>query len=313
MLQKVKEVSVLFLVGITSAFFLSFVYKKTAPLISKYREESLKKSLNEVFADPSVRFEEIKVDTLWKVLKGDKYIGIIFRSEKKGYSGTIRPIVGVDSTGKIIRVKIPKEELSETPGLGMKIAEEPFLKQFNNLSADEIFLKKDKQQGKIDAITSATISSRAATDAVREGLIRYNELLPGYAFREFSKNFLDSLEQSNDSALTEIIPNKLWQISNNFVYLSTVTDSSFAFRLFTQIENKGIKDISIFIENLETEKTEITEESKAIKEYLRKTLKGVLIKNIDKLKFPSDFEVIAEKVRKEIKTAYTKNIQRREK
>jgi electron transport complex protein RnfG len=313
MLQKVKEVSVLFLVGITSAFFLSFVYKKTAPLISKYREESLKKSLNEVFADPSVRFEEIKVDTLWKVLKGDKYIGIIFRSEKKGYSGTIKPIVGVDSTGKIIRVKIPKEELSETPGLGMKIAEEPFLKQFNNLSADEIFLKKDKQQGKIDAITSATISSRAATDAVREGLIRYNELLPGYAFREFSKNFLDSLEQSNDSALTEIIPNKLWQISNNFVYLSTVTDSSFAFRLFTQIENKGIKDISIFIENLETEKTEITEESKAIKEYLRKTLKGVLIKNIDKLKFPSDFEVIAEKVRKEIKTAYTKNIQRREK
>jgi electron transport complex protein RnfG len=313
MLQKVKEVSVLFLVGITSAFFLSFVYKKTAPLISKYREESLKKSLNEVFADPSVRFEEIKVDTLWKVLKGDKYIGIIFRSEKKGYSGTIRPIVGVDSTGKIIRVKIPKEELSETPGLGMKIAEEPFLKQFNNLSADEIFLKKDKQQGKIDAITSATISSRAATDAVREGLIRYNELLPGYAFREFSKNFLDSLEQSNDSALTEIIPNKLWQISNNFVYLSTVTDSTFAFRLFTQIENKGIKDISIFIENLETDKTEITEESKAIKEYLRKTLKGVLIKNIDKLKFPSDFEVIAEKVRKEIKTAYTKNIQRREK
>ena len=313
MLQKVKEVSVLFLVGITSAFFLSFVYKKTAPLISKYREESLKKSLNEVFADPSVRFEEIKVDTLWKVLKGDKYIGIIFRSEKKGYSGTIRPIVGVDSTGKIIRVKIPKEELSETPGLGMKIAEEPFLKQFNNLSADEIFLKKDKQQGKIDAITSATISSRAATDAVREGLIRYSEFLPGYAFREFSKNFLDSLEQSNDSALAEIIPNKLWQISNNFVYLSTVTDSSFAFRLFTQIENKGIKDISIFIENLETEKTEITEESKAIKEYLRKTLKGVLIKNIDKLKFSSDFEVIAGKVRKEIKTAYTKNIQRREK
>jgi electron transport complex protein RnfG len=300
MLQKVKEVSVLFLVGITSAFLLSFVYKQTAPLISKYREESLNKSLNEVFPWPSVRFEEVKADTLWKVIKGEKYIGIVFRTEKKGYSGTIRPIVGVDSTGKIIRVKIPKEELSETPGLGMKIAEEPFLNQFNNLSSDEIFLKKDKQQGKIDAITSATISSRAATDAVREGLIRYSELLPGYAFKEFSKNFLDSLEKSNDSALVVITPNKLWGISNNFVYLSTVTDSSYAFRFFTQIENKTVKDISIFIENLKTEKEETSEESKVIKEYLEKTFKGVLIKNIDKLKFSSEFEIIAEKVRNEI-------------
>lgn len=313
MLKKVKEVSVLFLVGITSAFLLSFVYKQTAPIISKYREESLKKSLSEVFADPSVRFEEIKADTLWKVLQGDKYIGIVFRSEKKGYSGIIRPIIGVDSTGRIIRVKIPKEELSETPGLGMKIAEEPFLDQFNNLSADEIFLTKDKQQGKIDAITSATISSRAATDAVREGLIRYSKLLPGYAFREFSKNFLDSLEQITDSALAEIMPNQLWQISNNFVYLSTITDSAFAFRLFTQIENKVIKDISIFIENSETDKEEITKESKAMKEYLEKVFKDVLIKNIDKLKFSSDFEVIAEKVRKEIKTVYKKYIEGREK
>jgi len=313
MLQKAKEVSVLFSVGITSAFLLSFVYKQTAPLISKYRVESLNKSLNEVFADPSVRFQEVKVDTLWKVIKGEKYIGIVFRSEKKGYSGTIRPIVGVDSTGKIIRVKIPKEELTETPGLGMKIAEEPFLNQFKNLSSDKVFLKKDKQQGKIDAITSATISSRAATDAVREGLIRYSELLPGYAFKEFSKNFLDSLEKSIDSAFVVITPNKLWRISNNFVYLSTVTDSSFAFRLFTQIENKKVKDISIFIENMKTEKEETTDESKVIKEYLEKTFKNVLIKNIDKLKFSSEFEVIAEKIRNEIKSAYTKYIKRIEK
>ena len=306
MLQKVREVSVLFLVGITSAFLLSFVYEQTAPLISKYREESLKKSLNEVFADPSVLFEEVKADTLWKVKKGEKYIGIVFRYGKKGYSGTIRPIVGVDSTGKIIRVKIPKEELSETPGLGMKIAEEPFLNQFNNLSSDEIFLKKDKQQGKIDAITSATISSRAATDAVREGLILYSESLPGYAFKEFSKAFLDSLEKSSDSALAIITPDKLWKMSDNFVYLSTFTDSSFVFRLFSQIENKRIKDISIFIENMETDKEETTDESKAIKEYLEKTFKNVLIKNIDKLKFSAEFEIIAEKVRREIKTAYTK-------
>lgn len=312
MLQKIREVSVLFLAGITSAFLLSFVYKQTAPLISKYREESLKKSLKEVFNEPSVRFEEIKADTLWKVLKGEKYIGIIFRSEKKGYSGTIRPIVGVDSIGKIKAVKIPKEELSETPGLGMKIAEENFLNQFSNLIADEIFLKKDNQQGKIDAVTSATISSRAATDAVREGLIRYRELLPRYASREFSKNSLDSLEQSTDSSFKEIIYNKLWQASNNFVYLSTAEDSSFILRFLTQIENKRIKDIIIFIEDIETEKEKTSKESKDIKEYLERKFKNVLIKNIEKLKFTSEFEDIAEKVRKEIQMGYKNYIEGRE-
>ncbi len=313
MLKKIREVSVLFLVGITSAFLLSFVYKQTAPLISKYREESLKKSLNEVFGDQSVRFEEIKADTLWKVFKEEKYIGIVFRSGKKGYSGTIRPIVGVDSTGKIIRVKIPKEELSETPGLGMKIAEEPFLNQFNNLSADEVFLKKDKQQGKIDAVTSATISSRAATDAVREGLIQYIEMLPGQTSKEFLKTYLDSLEKSTDSALKELIPNKLWQTSNDFVYLSTARDSSFVFRVLTQIENERIKNISILIENIETEKEYTSKESEDLKEYLERKFKNVLIKNIEKLKFTTGFEEIAEKIRKEIKTGYSKYIKGREK
>jgi RnfABCDGE-type electron transport complex G subunit len=313
MLKKIREVSILFLVGITSAFLLSFVYKKTAPLISKYSEGSLNESLNEVFGDSSVRFEEVKADTLWKVFKEEKYIGIVFRSEGKGYSSTIRPIIGVDSTGKIKGVKIPKAELSETPGLGMKVAEESFLNQFNNLVADDIWLKKDKQEGKIDAVTSATISSRATTDAVREGLIRYRELMPGHASREFLKTSLEYLQNSTDSTLKEIIPGKLWQTTDNFLYLSTVEDSSFVFRLLTQIENKRIKDISIFIENKESQKEETSKASKDTKEYLEREFKNVLIKNIQKLKFTSEFKDIAEKIRKEIKTGYTKYIKGREK
>ena len=313
MSQKIREVSVLFVVGITSAFLLSFVYKQTAPVISKYREESLKKSLSEVYIDPSVRFEEMKADTLWKVFKGEKYVGLIFRSEKKGYSGKIRPIVGVDSIGKIIRVKMPKEELSETPGLGMKIAEEPFLNQFDNLTADEIFLKKDKQQGKIDAVTSATISSRAATDAVREGLKKYKELLPRYEFKKFLKTSLETLAQSSDSALEEITPDKLWKNLDNYIYLSKIEDSSSVFHFFTEFEKKRIKKVTIFIENPETEKEVISKESKAVKAYLKKAFKGVLLKNINKLKFRSEFEDIAEKMRKEINTNYVRYIKWREK
>ena len=313
MTKKIREVSVLFLVGITSAFLLSFVFSQTAPLISKYREESLKKSLSEVFDEPSARFEEIKADTLWKVFKEERQIGIVFRCGKKGYSGTIRPIAGVDSAGKIIRIKIPKEELSETPGLGMKIAEEPFLKQFNNLTADEIFLKKDNPRGKIDAVTSATISSRASAEAVREGLQKYSSFLPGYAFKEFLKTYFDALEkQSPGSAVREIEPNKLWQIDDNFVYIATIEDSPIILKLIARVENKTFKNISIFMEEMLTGKEELSGESKALKENLERKFEGVLIDNIEKLKFESAHEEIAEKIKKALATGYSKYIKGRE-
>jgi len=312
-LKKVKNVSVLFFVGIISAFLLSFVYGKTAPVISKYKEESLKKSLSEVFDEPSVSFEEVKADSLWKVFKDKEYIGIIFISAEKGYSGKIKPIVGVDSTGKIKKVKISKTELSETPGLGMKISEEPFLEQFKNLTADEVFLKKDKEQGKIDAITSATISSRAATKAIREGLEKYKKFLPHYALKEFRKNCLEDLKQNSDSLPAEIEPGKLWKVSDKYVFLSEIEDSSEIFHFFTEIEEKKIEKISIFVENMENEQKETSEKIEAIKKALKNEFEGTLLKNIHQLKFASEIEEIAKKMRNEIRTTYIEQIRWREK
>lgn len=313
MLKKVKEVSVLFLVGIISAFLLSFVYAQTSPVISKYNKESLKKSLSEVFDVPSVRFEEVKRDSLWKVFKDEEYIGMIFKHEEKGYSGKIKPIVGVDSTGKILKVKISKAELSETPGLGMKISEEPFLDQFENLSSDEIFLKKDKDKGKIDAITSATISSRAATDAVRKGLDKYKEFLPEYALKEFKKNYLENLQQSSDSLPEEIEPKTLWKVSDTYIFFSQSEDSSSVFHFFTEIEDKKIKKISIFIEDPKTEREKTSEDINALKEALKRKFEDSLLKDIHKLEFPSEIEEIAGKMRKEINTIYVEQIRWREK
>jgi len=313
MLQKIKEVSVLFSVGIISAFLLSFVYGQTAPVISKYKKESLKKSLSEVFDEPSVRFEEVKSDSLWKAFKEEEYMGMVFKSEEKGYSGKIKPIVGVDSTGKIIKVEISKAELSETPGLGMKISEETFLEQFKNLTANEVFLKKDKEKGKIDAITSATISSRAATAAVREGLEKYKEFLPKYALKKFRKAYMENLKQTSDSLPEEIEPKTLWRVSNKYIFISVIEDSSSVFHFFTEIENKKIKQISIFIEDPKTEKEKISEDNKILKEALKKKFEGAVLKNINKLEFASEIEEIAKKIRKEINTIYVEQIRWREK
>ena len=64
--------------------------------------------------------------------------------------------------------------LSETPGLGTRITEDIFTQQFHNKSKDTIF-KVKKDGGEIDAITGATISSRAVAQAITETKIFYEQ------------------------------------------------------------------------------------------------------------------------------------------
>jgi len=81
-----------------------------------------------------------------------------------GYSGLVRLMVGFDNTGNIFNISVLEQK--ETPGLGTKINDAEFKDQYNgkNPGINNLAVKKD--YGEIDAITAATISSRAFSDAV---------------------------------------------------------------------------------------------------------------------------------------------------
>jgi len=64
----------------------------------------------------------------------------------------------------------------ETPGLGTKMTEPGFKGQFTGKNPGEFMLKVKKDGGQVDAITAATISSRAFCDAVQRA---YNTLQKG--------------------------------------------------------------------------------------------------------------------------------------
>jgi electron transport complex protein RnfG len=82
----------------------------------------------------------------------------------RGYSSAINLLVGVDARGKVIGIKVLSQQ--ETPGLGANIVRPEFLKQFIGKSArDPIEANKD-----IDAITGATISTRAVCSGVKEAI-----------------------------------------------------------------------------------------------------------------------------------------------
>jgi electron transport complex protein RnfG len=99
--------------------------------------------------------------------KSGSPIGVIFKAKTKGYSGDIVALAAMDSDGKILAVKILSQ--FETSGLGARIEEESFLGQFQNKICDDLY--------KVEAISGATISSKAVIDSVANKAQEIRELL----------------------------------------------------------------------------------------------------------------------------------------
>ncbi|MFH1287310.1 MAG: RnfABCDGE type electron transport complex subunit G [bacterium] len=127
-------------------------------------------------------FKEIKLEKENKSFflgfdKNGGYAGSVFEVTGLGFCGPINITIGIDKENKVSGIAISKLDQSETPGLGIKITAPEFQDQFVGKTGEEIKLKKDG--GGMDAITAATISSRAVVKAVKEGLAVYQEAVGG--------------------------------------------------------------------------------------------------------------------------------------
>ena len=107
--------------------------------------------------------------------------GYLFVASGEGYASTIETMIGVDTEGKIIGIKIISQEETEEWGdgiAGIRMGEDDpwFTRQFLGKSAsDNIALVED--DGDIDAVTEATVSSRAVTEPVNDGLKKLMEII----------------------------------------------------------------------------------------------------------------------------------------
>ena len=90
-------------------------------------------------------------------------VGCVIISSAKGYGGAVEVMVGFDMSKTITGVSVLSH--SETPGLGANAAKDAFLDQYVS-SADAGSLAVVKDGGTIDAVTAATVSSRAVTNAI---------------------------------------------------------------------------------------------------------------------------------------------------
>lgn len=181
MKETLRMVFVLFFVCIISAGSLSFLYVYTKPRIEQnnfLKEISLKQQI--LPEAKNFVTKQINGRSLEECYNEDKQcVGFIISSSCYGYGGEIKYIISITTTVPVRIKNIKIISHKETPGLGANITRTKFLSQFINKTADEIELKKDNpQKGKIDAITGATITSRAITKSIKkiledEKLVKY--------------------------------------------------------------------------------------------------------------------------------------------
>jgi len=112
-------------------------------------------------------------------IKDGDTIGCIFVTEANGYGGTISVMTAVDMDCNIIAVEI-LAAADETPGLGQNVTKPDWYGQFAGLKDDITVIKggsANAENNEINAVTGATISSKAVTAAVNQALDYAKEII----------------------------------------------------------------------------------------------------------------------------------------
>lgn len=105
-------------------------------------------------------------------------MGYVFSVTVKSYGGDLSAMVGISSeTDKITGVEITA--ISDTPGLGMKVDSEDFLSQYIDRGGNIGVNKNEKTDTEIQAVSGATISSKAVTEAVNQAFSAYEAVKAG--------------------------------------------------------------------------------------------------------------------------------------
>ncbi len=165
----VNMLVVLTVISLVSAFALGFTYTKTKPVADKVKQQKLEDAIKAVVPPFDTLGEKYTVEgfdrlELFPAKKGEEIVGVAVKTvSDKGFSGDVWIMVGFNAEGKIVNTSILEHK--ETPGLGSKMSGN-FKDQVMDKDPENFKLLVKKDGGDVDAITAATISSRAFCDAV---------------------------------------------------------------------------------------------------------------------------------------------------
>lgn len=207
--QMLKNAGILFAITLIAGLALGFVYELTKEPIAYQQEQKIQRACASVFTEASA-FEVIQspagetdsvadisqtvpamsevydyaqehgteLGNVYRALseQGDLLGYVINVTTHNGYGGDITLMMGVQTDGTLNGISIL--EISETPGLGMQ-AEAVLAPQFAGKQADSFTFTKTGAalDNEIDAISGATVTTKAVTNAVNTGLLYFQSVL----------------------------------------------------------------------------------------------------------------------------------------
>ena len=199
MKQMVKNTLILTAIALVSGLLLGYVYEITKGPIARSQELAKQKAYKAVLSDADTfeAFSEFDRNHAKKILSDANLSGcrveevveaknegqtigyVVTVTSTEGYGGDIKISVGVYTDGKVSGIAIIS--ISETAGLGMKAKDKAFYGQFANkkISFFEVIKNDAMKDNEIEAISGATITSKAVTNAVNAGVTYFHQAIGG--------------------------------------------------------------------------------------------------------------------------------------
>ncbi len=181
----IKEVLVptisLFLISAIVTLLLAGTNSVTKPKIEQLQIETENKTKVAVLSDAkefsdamTVSLDGVDYTYYEGYGEGKEIAGYVFTTSSKGYGGDIITMVGIKADGTISGMDFLS--ISETAGLGMNADSDDFKSQFIGKSGEIGLNKNNPADNEIQALTGATITSKAVTNAVNIALELFEEV-----------------------------------------------------------------------------------------------------------------------------------------
>lgn len=198
----IKDTLILTIITVVAGFCLGYVYDITKEPIAKTQELAKQNAYKAVFMDADSFAEDeishvanadvilegggfngVKIDEALAALDASgNVIGYVLTvTDSEGYGGDITITMGIKSDGTLNGIEILS--ISETAGLGMRANTDEFKGQFANKQVEQFAYTKTgaKSDYEIDALSGATITTKAVLNAVNGGLLYVKTAMGGVA------------------------------------------------------------------------------------------------------------------------------------
>ncbi len=155
-------------------------YRTVLADASGFQEDDYSAAMEKAAADiPGLGFGNVTIDECVTGVdaSGNPIGHVVTATSGDGYGGDVTVSVGISTEGEVKGIAFLT--LAETPGLGMRASEPEWMAQFAGRTVDEFTVTKtgSTSDSEIDAISGATITSRAVTGAVNGSLYFVNSCL----------------------------------------------------------------------------------------------------------------------------------------